>query len=163
MTKRAGEERGTPPISGMSARIEVAGQKPYSVVIGHNLMSCVPEMLPGAAQVAVICAHPLRERAATVATVLRAAGMGVVPIEVPDAEAGKTIEIAARCWDALGAARFTRTDAVVGIGGGAVTDLAGFVAASWLRGSAGGQCSHQLVRHGGRRGGRQDRGQHRRR
>ena len=42
--------------------------------------------------------------------------------------------MAARCWDALGAAGFTRTDAVVGVGGGAVTDLAGFVAACWLRG-----------------------------
>src|SRR6185369_1923433 len=48
--------------------------------------------------------------------------------------AGKTIAVAATCWDRLGAAGFTRTDAVVGVGGGAVTDLAGFVAASWLRG-----------------------------
>jgi 3-dehydroquinate synthase len=42
--------------------------------------------------------------------------------------------VAARCWDELGAAGFTRTDVVIGVGGGAVTDLAGFVAASWLRG-----------------------------
>ena len=34
----------------------------------------------------------------------------------------------------LGQAGFTRSDAVVGVGGGAVTDLAGFVAATWLRG-----------------------------
>ena len=34
----------------------------------------------------------------------------------------------------LGQASFTRTDVVVGVGGGAVTDLAGFVAATWLRG-----------------------------
>ncbi len=47
---------------------------------------------------------------------------------------GKSIDVAARCWDRLGAAGFTRTDAVVGVGGGAVTDLAGFVAACWLRG-----------------------------
>jgi len=53
---------------------------------------------------------------------------------VPDAEAGKAIGVAADCWDRLGAAGFTRTDAVVGVGGGAVTDLAGFVAACWLRG-----------------------------
>ena len=53
---------------------------------------------------------------------------------MPDAEAGKTVAMAARCWDELGAAGFTRTDAVVGVGGGAVTDLAGFVAACWLRG-----------------------------
>lgn len=53
---------------------------------------------------------------------------------MPDAEAGKRFEVAADCWDRLGAAGFTRTDAVVGVGGGAVTDLAGFVAACWLRG-----------------------------
>ena len=41
------------------------------------------------------------------------------------------------CWDALGAAGFTRSDAVVGVGGGATTDLAGFVAATWLRGVRG--------------------------
>src|SRR4030095_850175 len=42
--------------------------------------------------------------------------------------------VAAACWDRLGGANFTRTDAVIGVGGGAVTDLAGFVAACWLRG-----------------------------
>ena len=55
-------------------------------------------------------------------------------IDVPDAEAAKTVEVAARCWSVLGHAGFTRSDAVVGVGGGATTDLAGFVAATWLRG-----------------------------
>jgi 3-dehydroquinate synthase len=53
---------------------------------------------------------------------------------VPDAEAGKTAGVASRLWAELGQAGFTRSDAVVGVGGGAVTDLAGFVAATWLRG-----------------------------
>ena len=53
---------------------------------------------------------------------------------MPDAEPGKTAEVAAFCWQVMGQADFTRTDAVVGFGGGAVTDLAGFVAATWLRG-----------------------------
>ena len=55
-------------------------------------------------------------------------------IDVPDAEAAKTVEIAAHCWSVLGTAGFTRSDAVLGVGGGATTDLAGFVAATWLRG-----------------------------
>ena len=54
--------------------------------------------------------------------------------EIPDAEAGKRVEVAAFCWQVLGQADFTRSDAVIGFGGGAVTDLAGFVAATWLRG-----------------------------
>ena len=114
--------------------IPVGGEHPYQVVVGHDLTARVADLLPDAAQVAVVHAAPVREVAERVGAVLRARGLGVVPIEVPDAEAGKTVEVAARCWDALGGANFTRTDAVVGVGGGAVTDLAGFVAACWLRG-----------------------------
>jgi len=53
---------------------------------------------------------------------------------VPDGEDGKTIATVTKLWNWLGAAGFTRSDLVVGIGGGAITDLAGFAAASWLRG-----------------------------
>ncbi|HYU66360.1 MAG TPA: 3-dehydroquinate synthase, partial [Jatrophihabitantaceae bacterium] len=55
-------------------------------------------------------------------------------IEVPDGEAAKTLHVAGFCWDVLGQAGFTRSDAIVGLGGGAATDLAGWVAAAWLRG-----------------------------
>ncbi|GAA1818837.1 3-dehydroquinate synthase [Planosporangium flavigriseum] len=114
--------------------IEVAGDQPYRVLVGRDLLGHLPPLLEGAAQVAVLFAAPLRAYADRIADALRAAGMAPLPIEVPDAEEGKAIEVAARCWDALGGAGFTRTDAVVGVGGGAVTDLAGFVAACWLRG-----------------------------
>nr|BFF26662.1 3-dehydroquinate synthase [Glycomyces mayteni] len=63
-------------------------------------------------------------------------GVEATLMELPDAEDGKTVAVAEQCWDALGAEGFTRTDLVVGVGGGAVTDLAGFVAACWLRGVA---------------------------
>jgi len=118
----------------MPTVIEVAGERPYQVLVGRDLLACLPPLVGAAAQVAVLFAAPLRGYAERVATTLREAGFAPLPIEVPDAEAGKTIEVAARCWDALGGAGFTRTDAVVGVGGGAVTDLAGFVAAAWLRG-----------------------------
>src|SRR6202012_4322074 len=55
-------------------------------------------------------------------------------IEVPDAEEAKSVDVLARIWSVLGQSGFTRTDAIVGVGGGATTDLAGFAAASWLRG-----------------------------
>ncbi|NJC72745.1 3-dehydroquinate synthase [Planosporangium thailandense] len=114
--------------------IEVGGDQPYQVLVGRDLRDGLPALLGGAAQVAVVHAAPLRAYAERIAVTLRDAGIAPLPIEVPDAEAGKSIEVAARCWDALGGAGFTRTDAVVGVGGGAVTDLAGFVAACWLRG-----------------------------
>jgi 3-dehydroquinate synthase len=114
--------------------IPVGGERPYHVVVGRDLTARLPPLLGSAEQVAVLYAAPLRSRADAVTAALREAGLAVLPIEVPDAEAGKSVEVASRCWDALGGANFTRTDAVVGVGGGAVTDLAGFVAAGWLRG-----------------------------
>ena len=67
---------------------------------------------------------------------LRAAGLVVHEAAVPDAEVAKTAQVAAELWATLGRHAFTRSDAVVAVGGGTVTDLAGFVAATWLRGVA---------------------------
>ncbi|OJF11723.1 3-dehydroquinate synthase [Couchioplanes caeruleus] len=115
-------------------RISVSGDRPYDVLVGRDLLDELPGLIDGAVRAAILYAAPLKQRAEAVAEVLRRAGVRPLPIEVPDAEAGKSIEVAARCWDELGAAGFTRTDVVLGVGGGAVTDLAGFVAAGWLRG-----------------------------
>ena len=57
-----------------------------------------------------------------------------ISIEVPDAENAKTAAVLEFCWMALGKAGFTRNDVIISLGGGATTDLAGFVAATWLRG-----------------------------
>jgi 3-dehydroquinate synthase len=118
-------------VSGVVMRIHVGGDRPYDVLVGRGLSGELPGLIDGAARVAVLYSAPLRERAERIAGALP---QRVTPIEVPDAERGKTVEVAARCWDELGAAGFTRTDVVVGVGGGAVTDLAGYVAACWLRG-----------------------------
>jgi 3-dehydroquinate synthase len=121
-------------MSAAVTRITVGGDAPYDVLVGRDLLASVPEMLTGAAQVAVVYAGPLADLAGRVAAALSEAGFAPLPIEVPDAEAGKRMSVAEACWERLGAAGFTRTDAIVGVGGGAVTDLAGFVAACWLRG-----------------------------
>ncbi len=118
----------------MTTTIAVGGERPYDVLVGRDVLGTLPSLVDGAAQVAVLYAAPLKEYATRVTDALSDNGIRPLPLEVPDAEAGKAVEVAARCWDALGAAGFTRTDAVVGVGGGAVTDLAGFVAACWLRG-----------------------------
>jgi 3-dehydroquinate synthase len=65
---------------------------------------------------------------------LNAAGFTVRTEPVPDGETAKTIDVAARLWSSLAAHKVTRSDCIVGLGGGATTDLAGFVAATWLRG-----------------------------
>ena len=58
----------------------------------------------------------------------------VTMMAIPEGEDAKHVEVAAACWDALGEQGFTRSDAVVTLGGGATTDLGGFVAATWLSG-----------------------------
>jgi len=118
----------------VTVRIPVGGPSPYEVVVGEDLDGELPELVAGAAQVAVLHPPTQRGRAAALAERLGGGGPAVLPVEVPDGEAAKTLAVAGRCWDALGAAGFTRTDAVVGLGGGATTDLAGWVAAAWLRG-----------------------------
>jgi 3-dehydroquinate synthase len=91
-------------------------------------------MIPGARRVLVVHAPTLADLGERVRRGLADAGFEAIAAEVPDAEAGKTAAVAAELWGMLGQAGFTRSDAVVGVGGGAVTDLAGFVAATWLRG-----------------------------
>ena len=114
--------------------IRVAVDRPYDVVIGRNLLDRVAAALPRADRVAVIHPAALASTATVIADALRDAGKLAISIETPDAEESKTIEVAAYCWKALGQSGFTRSDAIVTVGGGATTDLGGFVAATWLRG-----------------------------
>lgn len=116
--------------------ITVSGDASYPITVGRGILSQLGELLPAAAR-KVLVIHPptLAEQAERLRESLTN-DREVLLAEIPDAEAGKRIEVAAFCWQVMGKADFTRTDAVVGFGGGAVTDLAGFVAATWLRGVA---------------------------
>ncbi|MGX2998327.1 3-dehydroquinate synthase [Streptomyces sp. JNUCC 64] len=119
-------------------RIKVAGTDgtaPYEVLIGHQLLGELgPLVGERAKRVAVIHPEALAGTGEALREDLAAQGFEAVAIQVPNAEEAKTAEVAAYCWKALGQSGFTRTDVIVGVGGGATTDLAGFVAASWLRG-----------------------------
>lgn len=115
--------------------IQVTGENEYVITVGRGLTANVAEALGERVNKVLIVHTPTVGR---VADELRAALQEkysqVLLAEVPDAEAAKRVEVAAFCWQILGQADFTRSDAVIGLGGGAVTDLAGFVAATWLRG-----------------------------
>lgn len=115
-------------------RIQVGGAQPYEVVMGDHVTAALPGFVKGATRAAVIFTKSVAHDASHAVHELIGAGIEALPIEVPDAEAAKALEVASRCWDSLAGAGFTRTDAIVGVGGGALTDLAGFVAATWLRG-----------------------------
>jgi 3-dehydroquinate synthase len=116
------------------AVINVRAERDYEVVIGRGLLEHLGGMLLGAQRVAIIHPGALAASAEAVRDDLQDLGFEVTLLEVPEAEDAKTAEVAAFCWEVLGTAGFTRSDAVVGLGGGATTDLAGFVAATWLRG-----------------------------
>jgi len=114
--------------------ISVTGTENYDVLVGNGILAELPSYL-GPAVNKVLIVHPAALGAK--ANALRESLMPryeVLLAEVPDAEDAKRVEVAAFCWQIMGQTDFTRTDAVVGFGGGATTDLAGFVAATWLRG-----------------------------
>ena len=114
--------------------ITVSGTTDYDVRIGRGILDTLPELIgPDARKVLIVHPPTLGARAAKLRERLLAS-YEVILAEVPDAEEGKRVEVAAFCWQVLGQSDFTRSDVVVGLGGGAVTDLAGFVAATWLRG-----------------------------
>jgi 3-dehydroquinate synthase len=115
--------------------IPVRAERSYDVLVGHGLLHRLPALLgDGVQRVAVIHPPTLIGTAENVHRALALAGFQPVRIDVPDAESAKTAAVASHCWSVLGSAGFTRSDAVIGVGGGSTTDLAGFVAATWLRG-----------------------------
>ncbi|TDE23845.1 3-dehydroquinate synthase [Nonomuraea mesophila] len=120
----------------MSAtRIHVRGDSPYDVVVGTGVHDELTTLLkPGARTVAVIRPESLPDLAGPVTAALSQRGYEVADLPVPDGEQAKSVEVAAGLWSALARHGVTRSDAVVGVGGGATTDLAGFVAGTWLRG-----------------------------
>jgi len=122
-----------------ATRITVGGERPYDVVVGAGVLGELPRLVAprerqGTAAVAVIHAAGRGEIAAAACRVLAQAGYRVHAEGIPDGEAAKDIAVAARLWSRLAAHRLGRADCIVGIGGGAACDLAGFVAATWLRG-----------------------------
>ena len=115
--------------------IDIGGDSPYQVVIGRAMIDEVYTSIRGDAK-KVLVVHPLALSASAEALVefLRAKGLEAIAAGVEDGESAKRIEVAAFCWGIMGKADFTRTDSIIGFGGGATTDLAGFVASTWLRG-----------------------------
>jgi 3-dehydroquinate synthase len=117
-------------------RIPVGGDQPYEVVVGTDLLEGELPALVGkrAETVAVIHDERLAPLAEQARRALADAGYHVHVTAVPSGEAAKDVTVLARLWSWLADAKVTRSDCVVGLGGGATTDLAGFAAASWLRG-----------------------------
>ncbi len=112
--------------------IRVAGPPPYDVVVAPGALNTLPSVVGGARAVVVVADARLAERAKEVPRQLPDVD---VTIElVPSGEQAKTVGRLERLWEAFADAGLSRSDAVVSVGGGATTDLAGFAAATWMRG-----------------------------
>ena len=119
-----------------STRLRVTGAAPYDVVVGLEVLDELVDMVgPECRRVALVHDGNLAELSGRLRRSLSEAGYEVTGIPlVPAGEQAKSYTMAQTCWEMLGLGGFTRSDVVVTLGGGATTDLGGFVAATWLRG-----------------------------
>ena len=114
------------------------GAQSYAIVVERGGLATIGARLRalgvGSRAALVTSASILRLFGKTVTESLEEAGFTVTVVDVPEGESAKTLAVAERCWNALLAARLDRTSTVVALGGGAVGDLAGFVAGTYMRG-----------------------------
>ncbi|WP_026917833.1 3-dehydroquinate synthase [Gordonia shandongensis] len=114
--------------------VPVRAASPYDVTIGRGLLGDLAAAAAGADRVTVIYQPTLKQTAEQIREFLADRGFDAHRVEIPDAEDGKDLSVAAFCWEVFGRIGMARNDKVVSLGGGAATDLAGFAAATWMRG-----------------------------
>jgi 3-dehydroquinate synthase len=110
----------------------------YSILIGRDLFGllgteCARQQL-GRRCAIISDVHVHRLYGAAAQRSLVAAGFDCVQVTVPAGETAKSLRSVQACYDQLAAHRLERKSFVVALGGGVVGDLAGFVAATYLRG-----------------------------
>jgi 3-dehydroquinate synthase len=114
--------------------VDVLVDPPYPVIIGTGLLGELGRVLDGRHKVAILHQPVLSQTAEAIRNHLADKGIDSHRIEIPDAESGKELPVLGFIWEVLGRIGIGRKDAIVSLGGGAATDVAGFAAATWLRG-----------------------------
>ena len=142
--------------------VDVLVDPPYPVIIGTGLLGELGRFLDGRHKVAILHQPVLSQTAEAIRSHLSDKGIDAHRIEIPDAEAGKELPVVGFIWEVLGRIGIGRKDAIVSLGGGAATDVAGLrrrhlVARGGYRARA-----HHAAWHGGRGRRGEDRYQHRR-
>lgn len=114
------------------------GPRSYPILLGAGALAAVgPELVKrkvGRKVVLVTDAGVARLHGGDVVRSLGHAGFDTVQVPVPEGEEAKRLDIAATLWERLLDAGCDRTSTVVALGGGAIGDVAGFVAATYMRG-----------------------------
>ena len=114
----------------MSETIHVSAEHNYEVVVGCNWRSELSTRASERVRCAVVITQSMRDAVGN----LEAGDCEFIYCVIPDGEEGKSPDVLLKLWNWMAAAGLTRSDLVVGIGGGAITDIAGFAAATYLRG-----------------------------
>jgi 3-dehydroquinate synthase len=120
-------ERVTVPIPGRS----------YDVVVGSGVIAIADELLPplpGAERAFVIADLAVAARSGPLEEALARRGIKAVGLSVPSGEDAKTLQVYGTLLHQLAGQEAHRGDLIVALGGGTVGDLAGFVAATYMRG-----------------------------
>ncbi|KXO89484.1 3-dehydroquinate synthase [Tsukamurella pseudospumae] len=115
-------------------KVRVDAGSPYDVVIGRGLLDETVAAAGEATKAAIFYQPTLAETAEALRQALADKGIDAHRVEIPDAEAGKELQVAGFCWEVLGRIGLSRQDVIYSLGGGAATDVTGFVAATWMRG-----------------------------
>src|SRR5258705_8274790 len=114
------------------------GSRSYRIVVASGALQSVGKRLRelrlGTRAALVSDSAVMRLYGRAVVASLEAAGFTVTTIDVPEGEAAKPLTVAQHCWDQLLTAGLDRTSTVLALGGGAVGDVAGFAAATYMRG-----------------------------
>ena len=119
------------------SRITVHAPNPYPVVIGAGARTLVGDAVgTKVSKVLVVVPETLTKLVRPTLRMLEERGLDVTVFWHPAGEAAKALSVVSRGWDQLARARLSRADMVITFGGGATTDMGGFLAATWLRGVA---------------------------
>ena len=112
----------------------------YQIYVGHHLLAQAGKLMRShtSGSKILLVTHPdLNKLFGTeLLTSLESAGYSVTTATVSTGEHAKSFESYQKLVSVLAEHRFTREDIVVGLGGGVIGDLAGFVAATYMRGCA---------------------------
>ncbi|MEI6914724.1 MAG: 3-dehydroquinate synthase family protein, partial [Armatimonadota bacterium] len=121
------------------ANVNVAlGERSYSILIEPGMLSRIGTQIAAIASYSRVSIVTQRQVwklwGDQVAASMKAAGLHFTVHQVPNGESAKTLTWIRRLYSEFAKAGIDRSSLVVALGGGAVGDLAGFAAATWLRG-----------------------------
>lgn len=108
----------------------------YEVTVGRELLARLPSLVPGLSEArrAFVVTHPSLDRfAKEIELSLSESGCKTEQLRIPEGEGSKSLETVTTLWGALAERQAHRTDFVIGVGGGVVSDVAGFVAATYRK------------------------------